>query len=139
MPHGERRHAATRLSDQGDWRAYFQGIDDDGGLLARVVAATEAPAIAHGGVVHRLHEITYDARADAITVGVREPGAETPFLRYFVSAPRSITIEKHAEVTTIAIVDAHAECTHVYLYPQSVTLPQEAASRTRSERDEAAD
>ena len=131
------RRAAAEASNERGWTAYLQGLDASKGLLASVVPDRDEAVPHHTGPVYRLHGIAYDARADAIGIEVGEPAAGTPFLRYFVAAPRSVKIDKLSEVTTIEILDARGERTHVYVYPESVTPAPNEAGTTRSERDEA--
>jgi len=135
------RRAVAQSSSASGWAAYFTGIDASRGLLASVVTGAQDGRRADRapGVAYRLHGIEYDARVDAIAIDVGARASDTPFLRYFVSAPRSIKIEKLSEVTAIEIVDARAERTHIYVYPQSVTLPPEAAGTAMAEVDEAGD
>jgi hypothetical protein len=133
-----RRSAAEASNPQG-WTAYFQGIDASEGLFASVVPDGRGAPHHDKGVAYRLNGIGYDARADAIAIDVGELATDATFLRYFISSPRSITIDKNPDVTTIEVVDAQGELTHIYVYPEPVTLPREGAGTAAAERDEAGD
>jgi hypothetical protein len=113
------RSAAAQAPDARGWTTHLQEIDTSQRLLASVVPERDHVAERAAGVAHRLHGIGYDARADAIAIDVGELAADTTFLRYFIAAPRSIEIEKLPDVTTIVVVDARGERTHIYVYPES--------------------
>jgi hypothetical protein len=106
---------ALKLNDE-EWYEYFNSIARN---CARVLATVALPPDGSNGwavgVQRSLHGIRYDSDADLIEVAVGYAAPARVALRYFVSAPRSITVEEFDHTKLIFVDDASRECTVIRL------------------------
>jgi hypothetical protein len=120
--------------DPSEWGSYFQAIGCGEALLASVVLGTPAAA-RHGAVARPLLGIAYDKAAQALTVRVGE-NSERPFLRYFVSGPRSIEVHEDDHGKVIVVVDVSGACTLIHIVSRPHHAPAISPGTATAERGE---
>ncbi len=89
------------------WTNYFQALTRDGGeILATVTLLPEQDTTDASQAGRRLRAISYDADRDVLELGVGGDTDDSPALRFFISAPRRITVEESRGEKGIVIEDA---------------------------------
>jgi hypothetical protein len=100
--------------DNDSWSEFFDSLNscterlNAAVTLARVPlssarAGRRRPIDARGGL---LEAIRFDSRQDEIEVAICQNGASGASVRYFVPAPRSVSVEDSSLTKVIAITDA---------------------------------
>lgn len=100
--------------DNDSWTEYFDSLSGCAERLKAAVtlarvplwparARRQGPPAATGGL---LEAIRFDRRRDEIEVAICQNGAAGASIRYYVPAPRSVTVEESALSKLIAVTDA---------------------------------
>ena len=100
--------------DNDSWCEYFDSLNGCAEGLKAAVALARAPLFparaerpngidVKGGL---FEAIRFDRDRDEIEVAICQNGTSGASIRYFVSAPRSVTVEESALTKLIAITDA---------------------------------
>jgi hypothetical protein len=101
------RSPHTVVLRAADWREYFEAIGHvEERLLADVRIGAEPVHGAHRAGGRTLHAIRYDPSTDRVEIHVGHPPPRGAFLRYFVSAPHSISVQELDGAKLIEITDA---------------------------------
>jgi hypothetical protein len=107
--------------ENDSWSGYFDTLNGCAERLKAAVTLARVPLsparagrpgthAAKGGL---LESISFDRRRDEIVVAICQNGASGASIRYFVPAPRTVTIESYSLSNVISITDAEGVCTLV--------------------------
>jgi hypothetical protein len=101
--------------ERGEWSEYFRSLARESRHLLATVGFPNAEPDHRDGPPRPLQSIRYDPSADEVEVVVAIGGRPRATLRYFISAPRSITVEELGTVKAVCIADAIGSRTLVCL------------------------
>jgi hypothetical protein len=99
------------------WSEYFQELAADRtGLLASVGVLCDRSSGQRRRIGRPLRAIAYDEGSEVLEVAVGGDPRERPALRYFVSAPRSVTVTEVNGERAILVDDAAGARTLIRLF-----------------------
>ncbi len=139
MLHPEMK-ARSQVPLDGGWQEYFDAITAGGRHLKATVELARVslspgpadqgePASRQDGL---LAGIRYDRRQDEIEIRIRRRGARGHSVRFFLPAPRGVTIEERDEHKLIRVSDADGVCTEITLVELLEGESGQALSGTRA-------
>jgi hypothetical protein len=153
---GSRVPTTQREVEANEWTQYFGSIAlNRVGVLAAVEVvhgqAGDAPcpgdasfASDAGDCAWRLlRKVSYDVDKDVLEFAVSTHLDGGPPLRYFISAPRAVSVEESGDTRVIRVHDASGTCTMIRLLdallPRAEDAPSETLERGAPSRSSGAD
>jgi Family of unknown function (DUF5335) len=125
-------HAETKDLKGRHWADYFGSIAcQNGGVLATVEVLCEPlPLQANGNRRRPLREARYDLDADVLELLIGGSQATERSVRYFISAPRTVSVAEWEGGRAIVVQDASGARTLIRLF--NANAAQSAAMRSSS-------
>lgn len=123
-----------------DWAVYFESIALHSERWLASVALGWEPSDEQGARSPRpLRTVAYDPECDELEVAVGGEPWQSPTLRYFVAAPRSITVEEFDHTRAVVVDDSRGLRTLIRFFglpgddaPEGTDDPKESGSRIGS-------
>ena len=100
--------------DNDSWSEYFDSLGDRAERLKAAVTLARVPLLPARAGRHSLHSlrgglleaIRFDAGRDEIEVAICQNGSSGASVRYYIPAPRSVSVEASSLGKVIAVTDA---------------------------------